>query len=306
MLVAVNAGSNTVSLFTISKTDPTVLKLIGQPVATLGDFPVSVALSVKKKLACVANSGAKAGLACYRTSAKNGLTLLTEKQLTTFNLGQSNPPVGPFNTVSQTLFNADASALITLVKGDPSTKNRGFVSVLPIETDYPATQDIRSSPNGTVVLFGSAIIPPHRSSINSPTVLFATDAAFGATTLSLSPSYQFSSLTKTTIAGQAATCWATFSTLTGTAFVTDVTKNRIVEIDPSSGKILQVSPLANKNPGMIDLASAGRFVYALSPATPGIQGTVVVLEVGSGAARLVQTLGLNTAGSAAVGMAISS
>lgn len=305
MLVAVNAGSNTVSLFTISKTDPTVLKLIGQPVSTLGDFPVSVTLSVKKKLACVANSGAKAGLTCYRTSAKRGLTLLSEKQLTTFNLGQSNPPVGPFNTVSQTLFNADASALITLVKGDPTTKNPGFVSVLPIENGYPVTRDIRSSPNGTAVLFGSAIIPPHRSSINNPTVLFATDAAFGATTLSLSPSFQFSSLTKTTIAGQGATCWATFCTLTGTAFVTDVAKNRLVEIDPSTGKILQVTPLANKNPGMIDLASAGRFLYALSPASPGIQGTVVVLEVGSGAARLVQTFGLNTAGSASMGMTIS-
>lgn len=244
-------------------------------------------------------------MACYRISAGRGLTLLSEKQLIIFNLGQSTPPVAPFNSVSQTLFNADASALITLVKGDPTTTNRGFISVLPIENDYPVSHDIRSSPNGTLVLFGSVIIPSHRSSLGNTTVLFATDAAFGATTLSLSPSFQFSSLTRTTIAGQAATCWATFSTLTGTAFVTDVGLNRLVEIDPRTGKILQVTPLANKNPGMVDIVSAGRFLYALSPASPGIQGTVVVLEVGSGAARLVQTLGLNTAGIASQGLTIS-
>lgn len=304
MLVAVNAGSNTVSLFTISSADPTVLRLVGKPVSTLGEFPVSVALSIKKKLACVANSGAKAGLACYRTSAKTGLTPLSEKLLTTFDIAQSTPAVGPLNTVSHTLFNADASALITTVKGDPTTNNPGFVSVLPIQDACPVTPDIRSSPNGTAVLFGSVIIPSNRSSRSSPPVLFATDASFGATTLSLSPSFEFSSLTKTTIAGQTATCWATFSALTRTAFVTDVLKNRLVEIDPSTGKILQTTTIANKNPGMIDLASAGQFIYALSPASPGIQGTVVVMEVGNGAARLVQTFGSNAVGSAAMGMAI--
>lgn len=305
MLVAVNPGSNTVSLFTISRADPTVLSLVGKPVSTLGEFPVSVALSTKMKLACVANSGAKAGLACFRTSAKTGLTPLSEKLLTTFDIGQSTPAIGPLNSVSHTLFNADASALITTVKGDPTTNKPGFVSVLPIQNACPVAPDIRSSPNGTAVLFGSVIIPSKRSSLNSPTELFATDASFGATTLSLSPSFKFSSLTKTTIPAQTATCWATFSALTRTAFVTDVGKNRLVEIDPSTGKILQTTTLANNNPGMIDLVSAGRFIYALSPASPGRQGAVVVVEVGSGAARMVQNFGANAAGSAAMGMAIS-
>lgn len=299
MLVAVNPGSNTVSLFTISSADPTVLSLIGKPVSTLGEFPVSVALSIKKKLACVANGGAKAGLACFRTSAKRGLTPLSEKLLTVFNIGQSTPAIGPLNSVSHTLFNADASALITTVKGDPTTKNSGFVSVLPIKNACPVTPDIRSSPNGTAVLFGSALIP------SSPTELFATDASFGATTLSLSTSLKFSSLTKTTIPGQAATCWAAFSDLTRTAFVTDVIKNRLVEIDPSTGKILQTTTLANNNRGMIDLASAGRFIYALSPASPGRRGAVVVVEVGNGAAKMVQNFEVNAAGSAAQGLAIT-
>lgn len=300
MLVAVNPGSNTVSLFTISRADPTVLRLVGKPVSTFGEFPVSVALSIKKKLACVANTGAIAGLACYRTSAKTGLTPLSEKLLTTFDIGQSTPATGPFNSVSQTLFNADASALITILKGIPKTKNTGFVSVLPIQNDYPVIPDVRSSPNGTVVLFGSVIIPSSRSS----TELFATDAAFGTTTLSLSPSLKFSSFTKTTIPGQIATCWATFSPLTRTAFVTDVATNRLVEIDPSTGTTLQITTLPNKNPGMIDLVTAGRFLYALSPASPGRQGAVVVVEVGSGAPRMVQNFESKVAGSAAQGMAI--
>lgn len=304
MLVAVNPGSNTVSLFTISSADPTVLTLVGKPASTLGEFPVSVALSIKKKLACVANGGAKAGLACFRIS-KTGLTPLSDKLLTTFNIGQSTPATGPLNSVSHTLFNADASALITTVKGDPSVKKPGFVSVLPIQYARPVTPDVRSSPNGTAVLFGSVIIPSSLSSLRSSTVLFATDAAFGTTTLSLSLSFEFSSFTKTTIPGQVATCWSTFSAFTRTAFVTDVAKNRLVEIDPGTGNILQTTTLANNNPGMIDLASAGRFIYALSPASPGIQGAVAVVEVGNGAARQVQNFGLKAAGSAAVGMTVS-
>lgn len=309
MLVAVNPGSNTVSLFTISSADPTVLTLVGKPVSTLGEFPVSVALSIEKKLACVANTGAIAGVACYSISAKTGLTLLSEKLLATFDLGQSTPPAGPLNTVSHTLFNADASALFTTVKGDPTVKDPaikkpGFVSVLPFQGARPVIPDIRSTPNGTAVLFGSVNIPSNRSSLSSPDVLFATDGAFGAVTLSLSTSNIFSTLTKTVVAGQVATCWAIFSALTRTAFVADVKRNRLVEIDPGTGKILQITELPNDNPGMIDLASAGKLIYALSPATPGKQGAVVVVEIGSGALRQVQNLVLNSAVNTAMGMTV--
>lgn len=315
-LAAVNPGSNTLSLFTISRDDATVLTPVGAPVDTLGEFPVSVALSVhahsKGGLACVANSGARAGVACFDVSATRGLVPLSEKMLIEFpELGQSTPPRGPLNSVSQTLFSEDGRTLITVVKGNPganSTRNpTGYLSLLPIRSSGrpdPA-HETRSSPNGTAVLFGSAIIPGKNE-------LFATDASFGAVTISL-PSSPASSagdrprvLAQTKIANQTATCWAAYSPYTCTAFVTDVAVNRLVEIAPSTGSILRIMHLPNGNFGMVDLvASKAGLVYALSPGFPGFaNGTaaVVVVDVRGGGIRQVQDFVLSGVRSSAMGL----
>jgi len=42
-----NPGSGTISMFEISPSDPTHLKLIGKPAKSGGDFPASVAVSSK-------------------------------------------------------------------------------------------------------------------------------------------------------------------------------------------------------------------------------------------------------------------
>lgn len=42
MLFTVNAGSDTVSMFSIDPQSPMEPKLVGSPVSTLGDFPISV------------------------------------------------------------------------------------------------------------------------------------------------------------------------------------------------------------------------------------------------------------------------
>ncbi|KAL8788301.1 MAG: hypothetical protein Q9195_007357 [Heterodermia aff. obscurata] len=298
MLVAVNAGSNTLTMMLISADDPTNLTIVGQPVSTLGEFPVSVALSPKNSLACVANTGAKAGLACFDADPKKGLTPLSQS-LIPFPLGQSTPPVGPENTVSQSLFNEDESMLLTTVKGDPTKNNTGFLSMLPITDGCPADKDTRSSPAGSAVLFGSAVVP-------GANTLFATDASFGAASISLSSSSSPPKiLAKTTIADQKATCWAAISPLTGTAFVTDVAVNHLVEIDPVKGGVKQSVVLPNKNPGMIDLvATPAGMVYALSPGKGGGKGgaAVVVVDVGGGAIRQVQNFEVGGVGSSAQGL----
>lgn len=46
-LFVVNAGSNTLSMFTIDSINPQHLVLVGKPANTLGDFPISVAYSEK-------------------------------------------------------------------------------------------------------------------------------------------------------------------------------------------------------------------------------------------------------------------
>lgn len=152
-------------MLSISKNDPTKLTLIGQPAAVPAEFPNTVAASTKNKLACVGASGAVAGIVCASFS-KRGLGAMDT--LRSIGLGQSTPPVGPTNTVSQAFFSEDESTLFTMVKGDPAVNKTGFLSMLAVEKSVgcrggvkvaAAPTDSRTSPAGTAVLFGSQVIP---------------------------------------------------------------------------------------------------------------------------------------------------
>jgi hypothetical protein len=58
----VNAGSNTVSLFSVDPSDPALLKMIGQPASSGGEFPMSLAINSAGTQACVLNGVAKNGV----------------------------------------------------------------------------------------------------------------------------------------------------------------------------------------------------------------------------------------------------
>lgn len=275
-------------MFNIDPNDATNLTMVGKPVDTLGEFPISVTLSSKLGQACVANGGAKAGVACFSMCAENGLTAL-DTSLRAFDIKQKTPPTGPANTVSQIFFNEDSSALLTTVKGDPAVNNTGFISVFPVVDSVVSTKDVRSSPSGTALLFGTALVPGSNN-------VFVTDAAFGSVTLAISPNGNVggkadkaaaaadvaSTVATTKIDNQKATCWATISDVTKTAFVTDVGVNQLVEIDPASGDLIKSLASTNGNPGMIDLVSAGNFIYALSPGNGTTKPAVTVFDVSEG------------------------
>ncbi|KAK5651995.1 hypothetical protein OQA88_10898 [Cercophora sp. LCS_1] len=315
LLFAVNAGSNTLSMFSIASSDPTRLSLVGTPVSIPGEFPNTVAASAKNNLVCVGTSGAVSGVSCAAFSPTRGLSAMDA--LRPFDLNQTTPPVGPTNTVSQVFFSADESALLTTVKGDPPTGKTGFLSSFAVQqrslngkrgTDRQnaratvSAQETRSIPNGTAVLFGSQSIPGTNR-------IFATDASFGAALLSVDPSTgQAVTLATGTVDGQVATCWVTLSSKTGTAFVTDVGVNRLVEMSLEDASVLSVLDLsANGDPGLIDLRAAGDFVYALSPGNGTTQAAVTVVDVsgGRGTARQVQHFELGGVGGRnSMGMAV--
>lgn len=224
-----------------------------------------------------------------------------------FDIDQSTPPVGPTNTVSQTFFSNDQSTLFTTVKGDPAVNKTGFLSAFSVKNHRRgmstlAAKDTRSSPNGTAVLFGSAPIPNRSNS------LFVTDASFGAAILSLDQNSEASVAHAQAIDGQAATCWATISDATRSAFVTDAGMNRIVEMSLDDASIIsQLDLSANGDPGLIDLRSAGSFVYALSPGNGTTMAAVTALDVsgGQGSMKIAQHFQLaGIAGSTAQGMAV--
>ncbi|KIX02061.1 uncharacterized protein Z518_08000 [Rhinocladiella mackenziei CBS 650.93] len=295
-MFAVNAGSNTLTMLSIDPRDPTKLTVVGDPVAIPGEFPNTVAASAKNRLACVATTGTLNGVSC---SSFSNTGLGTMDALRSFGLDQVTPPVGPTNTVSQVFFSEDESSLFATVKGDPAVNLTGFFSVFPVEsqgckeTASLATEDIRSSPSGTAVLFGSKPIPGTSS-------VFVTDASFGGAVLSVDPTTNMASLVaKQGIDGQSATCWVTISDVTGSAFVTDVGVNRVVEMSLTDASIISMLDLsANGDPGLIDLVAKGNFVYALSPGNGTTPAAVTVLDVsgGQGSAKVTQHFTLDGMG----------
>ncbi|KPI36224.1 uncharacterized protein AB675_8968 [Cyphellophora attinorum] len=244
----------------IDKDDPTKLTMLGQPVQIQGEFPNTVAVSQKNRLTCVGTTGAANGISCASFS-RRGLGQFD--QLRSFNLDQTTPPVGPTNSVSQLFFSEDESTLFATVKGDPAVNNTGFFSTFAVMRGHGSShatigrQDVRSSPSGTAVLFGSAVIPGNSS-------VFVTDASFGAAVLSIDSSNSGASLVaRQAIDDQAATCWVTISRATGSAFVTDVGRNRVVEMSVTDASILGETDLSETGaPGLIDLRSTGNFIYA--------------------------------------------
>ncbi|KAF1839538.1 hypothetical protein BDW02DRAFT_487001 [Decorospora gaudefroyi] len=298
-IFAVNAGSNSLSMMAISAEDPTSLSCVGQPVAIPGEFPNTVAASAKNNLACVGTTGALAGISCATFSNKG---LGEMDGLRAFDIGQTTPPVGPTNTVSHSFFSADESVLFTTVKGDPAVNNTGFLSVFPVQDAALSKTDVRSSPEGTAVLFGSALIP------NDPSSIFVTDASFGAAVLTVGSDGRGQVKGSQAVDGQAATCWVAVSDATKSAFVTDVGVNRVVEMSLDDASIIKELDLsANGDPGLIDLRAAGDFVYALSPGNGTTNAAITVLDTsgGQGSMKQVQHFDLSgLAGKNAQGMAV--
>jgi hypothetical protein len=279
-LFAVNAGSNTLAMFTIDPVNPTKLRMVGEPLSIPGEFPTTVAASKEKRLVCVGTTGAVAGVSCASFS-KHGMSVMDD--LRPFDLQQSTPPVGPPNTVSHVFFSDDQETLFVTVKGDPGKNNTGFLASFPVENGSrcemkPASvssKALRHSPDGTAVLFGSVPIP-------GTSDILVTDASFGAALLSVDKATGTASVKgRGEIDGQAATCWSTYSPATDTVFVTDVGVNRLVEVSAKDASIVGSICLTNGDPGLIDLRAAGDFVYALSPGNGTTEAAVTVVNVKS-------------------------
>jgi len=187
--------------------------------------------------------------------------------------------------------------MMTNVKDDP-TKNRiGFLSMLPINGGCPAMQDTRSSPLGTVVLFGTVLV---LGTFN----ILATHACFVAATISTTEGPP-RALSEATIGNQEATCWAAISSITNSVFLTNVGMIHIVEVDPANGKIMQSTALPNAKPGAIDLVAAGTMVYAQSLGNRRTtKAAVVVIQICQSTARPVQSFEPKKAGSSSQGLTL--
>ncbi|KDR76703.1 hypothetical protein GALMADRAFT_96414 [Galerina marginata CBS 339.88] len=276
ILVTVNAGSNTVSMFNINPTNPSKLSMIGTPTSSEGEFPISVAINSKATMVCVLNGGAVNGINCYTPDAKLGLIAIPNT-LRYLGLNVTTPPSGPVATASTIVFSEDDQTLIVAVKGPPAP---GFLAAWSIAADGSLSAEaVKSLPaTGGGFMFSLTPIPGKNAFLSA-------DPGSGFDI------FNFTGLSATSsvvpIKGQITTCWSSYAPKSGNFFLTDLGNSTITEVNIDSnlkGSIVKSYPQAIGS-GTIDnaIASIGGndFLYVL---TPG--------------ANLVNVLAVNTPGKA--------
>jgi len=222
---AVNAGSSTVTMFAINPSNPAQLKMVGQPVGSGGDFPMSLTVSSQTGQVCVLNGGTANGINCFNQDSKLGLVQMNNTQRS-LDLNLTTPPSGPANSVSHILFSEDGSQLLASVKGSPT--DPGFIASWDVDSQTGALSAdfVKSQPApGGALPFGMAIIPGKNA-------VLATDPASGFDV------FDFNNLTSggasstiNVVKGEKAVCWAAFSNKTGNFYLTDIGTGMVTEVN---------------------------------------------------------------------------
>ncbi|KAJ4467254.1 hypothetical protein J3R30DRAFT_3663278 [Lentinula aciculospora] len=218
MLAAVNPGSGTVSLFSISPSDPSNLTLVGQPVRSGGQWPTSVTFNKAGDAVCVLNGGEVNGVSCFSVEQNSGLMPLADTTRY-LSINQTTPAAGPTNTVSQILFSSDSSKLLVAYSGTTSAAP-GYLGYYDVGV------------NGTLSTKFSAIAPAAGGALPfsitpmpGQEVYVVADPALGLEVFDLTGANRSSAVG---ISGQGATCWSTYSPSTRSYLLIDA-QGRIFE-----------------------------------------------------------------------------
>jgi 6-phosphogluconolactonase (cycloisomerase 2 family) len=247
LLIAVNAGSNTVSSFEV-KGDRLQLESV---VASGGQFPASV--TVHHDLAYVLNSGGS-GIVQGFWIGKHGLTPIAGSARS-LGLANSSPPdflMAP----GQVGFTPDGRQLLVTTKLSGSA-----IDVFQVGPDGRLS--------ATPVVNPSAAPVPFAFTFDHKRLVSGEAGASSVTTYDIQPGGTLVN-PKSQSDGQAALCWIQ---RVGKVFVVSNTASNTLStfrIDPSGQPVLLSAVAATTNPGPIDLTSSGKFVYAQT----GTNGTV--------------------------------
>lgn len=176
------------------------------------------------------------------------------------------------------MFNADSTAVYTTVKAGLSNITSGFFSVFPVEDGKVSTKEIRTSPAGSNSMFGGSNLP-------GTTDIIVADGLFGALRLEINQNWTTTTIFKTIIPGQGATCWTSLSDTTGTTFLSDGFAPHIYEIDQDTGNLIKSYSFPNNNTAYFDTWVGGNYLYALNPQA---QTTITVIDISKGRGMATQ------------------
>ncbi|TCD66899.1 hypothetical protein EIP91_000738 [Steccherinum ochraceum] len=231
-LVAVNAGSSTVSMFKINPQDPTSLQQVGQPVSSGGEFPVSAAINKKGTQVCVLNAGLVNGVNCYTVDKNLGLIRQADT-LRSLNLASDDGP--SVSAAHQVAFNDANDKLIVTVAGAP-----GSIAVFDVSSSGALSQSfttITPPGAGTNGPFSLTALAGKNAMLSADVNLgldvfdlssVSASNVTGATNQTVAASGQSTSLA---LDGQKATCWSSFSSKTGNFYLSDAGSSVLTEIN---------------------------------------------------------------------------
>jgi hypothetical protein len=200
--------------------------MLGEPMSSGGEFPMSVAFNKAGNVLCVLNGGAVNGVKCFSVDATNGLKGIAGT-VRSLGLNQTTPASGPPGSASHILFNADDSQVMASVKGVPPTP--GFLAVWDVAKDGSLSQTFSSiaPPQGGVNPFGMSLIPGKNA-------VLAADPAIGFDIIDLSAGGNATAGAGTSsavnVTGQGAICWTTHSQKTGHFYVIDAGTSIVTEV----------------------------------------------------------------------------
>ncbi|VDB84799.1 unnamed protein product [Peniophora sp. CBMAI 1063] len=298
MLAAVNAGSNTISLFAIDPKNPSSLSAVGQPISSGGEFPQSLAFNAAGDMLCTLNGGALDGVQCFSVNGTAGLTPKANTRRN-ININQTTPATGPAGTASHIIFSEDQKTVFAAVKGNPDANFTGFLAAWDIQDDGSLSEDFTKVelPQGGALPFAISNIA------GSKGALFVADAGVGADVFDLSKGISAAAKSNATttvpVEGQGAVCWTAFSSKVSSFFVSDIKTSLVTEIavDPSTLNSTVIKQYETQDAaGTIDLEVATvnnkDFLYVnMANAT-----SIAVFAVpAQGQAKKIQTLNLANA-----------
>jgi len=252
LVIAVNAGSNTVSVLGPDDDGHLCLR---QVLASGGTFPVSV--TVHDDLLYVLNAHETGAITGYRIT--DGTFDPIEDSTRSLEL---TPPTGPtqtINTPAQVSFTPDGQQLVITTKG-----NGSLIDVFTVETDGRPSNTFTANPAGVPAPFGFTFDDYAR--------LVVTDAATSTlTTYTINPDGTVEQVAAQSN-GQEAMCWV--ARAAGNFYVTNTLSGTLTGFNIDPAGIPTVFTQVGTREGPIDLVgtSDGKFLYAQVGGAGGVDG----------------------------------
>jgi 6-phosphogluconolactonase (cycloisomerase 2 family) len=257
LLLAVNAGSNTISVFHVNGDQ---LEL-AQVLPSFGPFPVG--FGMHGDLVYVLDAGGAGFISGYRVHG-NAIHPIA-RSTRSLGLGNTTPPFF-LSSPAEVGFTPSGTQLVV------TTKTNSTVDVFAIGSDgRPSAAPVKNPAAG--VPFAFVFDPGGRLILN-----FAGTSSLQTFTVrgdgTIAPAGEPAS------DGQAAACWITPAD--GYDYVSNTGSNDVSQYQVASdGTVVLVNPVAASSiPGATDSRSAGDFLYVQS----GLSSTVHVFEIGTGGA----------------------